>query len=195
VRAATPSNAAELVVPERTTLGREIDALVRRVQRAIEGRIAKDRIGFERLARKVGDPRHALAANKQRLDELDERLGRAYERRRKTARTTLDDLRERLHKRNPLMLLANDRRRIDGLDARLREVARRRLASARSDLAREAAKLDAMSPLRVLERGYALAIVEPDGRVVRSSSDVKTGDVVTVRLHEGRIKTRVEDVS
>ena len=50
-------------------------------------------------------------------------------------------------------------------------------------------KLEALSPLSVLTRGYSVA--QRDGKTVRSSSDVGVGDVITVRLSDGKISATV----
>ena len=55
------------------------------------------------------------------------------------------------------------------------------------------AKLDAMSPLKVLTRGYAMAQTE-GGEVVRSVSQVHTGDQINVSLSDGRLLATVTDV-
>ena len=55
------------------------------------------------------------------------------------------------------------------------------------------AKLDAMSPLKVLTRGYAMAQT-PDGGVVRSVSQLHTGDSIDVCFYDGRISATVTDV-
>ena len=49
----------------------------------------------------------------------------------------------------------------------------------------------ALSPLKVLERGYTL-VEDParEGRVVRSAVEVKDGDILTVRFHDGRRTVR-----
>lgn len=55
-------------------------------------------------------------------------------------------------------------------------------------------QLQIVSPLAVLARGYSL--VEVNGKIVRSTSTVKQGDTMQVRLDKGRLKgliTRVED--
>jgi exodeoxyribonuclease VII large subunit len=44
--------------------------------------------------------------------------------------------------------------------------------------------LSSLSPLSILQRGYAL-IIQPDGGLVRSVSQVKPGDPLTIRLQDG----------
>jgi exodeoxyribonuclease VII large subunit len=50
-------------------------------------------------------------------------------------------------------------------------------------------RLDALSPLRVLQRGYSLALHE--GEVLKSTTQVKTGDELDLRLSDGSIRAKV----
>ena len=54
-------------------------------------------------------------------------------------------------------------------------------------------KLEALSPQKVLERGFSLTL-RADGRLVTGAGDVRTGDRVTVRLHDGGFGAKVEEV-
>ena len=45
------------------------------------------------------------------------------------------------------------------------------------------AKLDAYSPLKTLARGYSMT--EKDGKIVKSTKNLKTGDLVNIRLNDG----------
>ncbi|WP_099203816.1 exodeoxyribonuclease VII large subunit [Scatolibacter rhodanostii] len=55
------------------------------------------------------------------------------------------------------------------------------------------AKLDSLSPLKVLLRGYAVAQKKP-GEIVRSVNQVVVGDTLAVRLSDGMIRTKVEEM-
>lgn len=58
----------------------------------------------------------------------------------------------------------------------------------------DARQLASVSPLAILSRGYSL--VEVNGRIIRSATEVKQGDTMQVRLYKGNIKglvTRVEE--
>jgi exodeoxyribonuclease VII large subunit len=78
---------------------------------------------------------------------------------------------------------------VDELAGRLPDAARRAVETASLRLRACAGRLDAISPLKVLGRGYAIATSR--GRVLKSSSDVKKGDPVSVRLGQGTIECEV----
>jgi len=53
-----------------------------------------------------------------------------------------------------------------------------------------AGRLDALSPLRVLARGYSVTF-DARGHALTSAAQVKPGDQVRVRLHEGELDAQV----
>jgi exodeoxyribonuclease VII large subunit len=57
-----------------------------------------------------------------------------------------------------------------------------------------AARLQDLSPLGILARGYAVCYDESGRRVVRSAREIAPGDVLHLRLNEGSVGCRVEDV-
>ena len=54
-----------------------------------------------------------------------------------------------------------------------------------------AGQLHALSPLSVLDRGYSITFDNQD-RILKKASQVKPGDRIRTRLHEGEIQSRVE---
>ena len=76
VRAATPSNAAEIVVPEREALLRDVRSLERRLNQALDNRIGGLRLRLERLLRPLYGARRVMAPVRERLAELHQRLMR-----------------------------------------------------------------------------------------------------------------------
>ncbi len=212
VRAATPSNAAELVVPERRALVAELAAVDRRLVRAVEVRIERGRIAVDRRAKKLADPRHALAAVHRRLRVLEERLARAARSRLAAPKARRHALRDRLAVLDPRLALARDRSVLVALAARLARAGRAAVTARRRALdrvsaaivpmgkpivAREKARLaagmgrlHALSPLAVLDRGYAIALHGETGRAVRSSSELPSGTEFTLRVADGAVRAR-----
>ena len=66
--------------------------------------------------------------------------------------------------------------RLQGLDLRLRGLGR---------------ALASVSPLATLGRGYAI-VRDAEGRIVRSSDEVRPGDELETRLGRGSLRVRVE---
>lgn len=74
-------------------------------------------------------------------------------------------------------------------ERRLREGAAKSLANAAQRLRITEQAVDMNDPKRILKLGYSITL--KDGKAVRRATDVKTGDVVRTRLHEGEIESTV----
>jgi exodeoxyribonuclease VII large subunit len=193
VRASTPSNAAELCVPDRRSLQAELASHRRALERAMEVRIQRARLRLERLARDLDDPRALLRATRLRFDAVNVRLASGLRSQVRAQRATLDLLHERLVRHDPRWRCAHDRARLHELRGRLQAQARMVVSRPRGRLSEQAARLQALSPLAVLARGYAIALHERTGRALLSAGDAKPGELVRLRLHEGQLRARIEE--
>ena len=68
-RAATPSQAAEMVVPDRAARAVLLARTRLHLTRAMRARLGEHHVVHARAARRLGDPRLAIAAHQQSLDE------------------------------------------------------------------------------------------------------------------------------
>jgi exodeoxyribonuclease VII large subunit len=168
-RAATPSAAAELALPDRDAVESELAALQRALTRAVLERTRDARRTLGGLARalRAHTPTARLAARRARLAALARALVQTGG------------------------ALARERRaRLAPLHARLVASAQRVAAPPRARLATAAARLDALSPLAVLGRGYALAR-NARGEILRDAAQVAPGDDIALRLARGEVAARV----
>jgi exodeoxyribonuclease VII large subunit len=193
VRAATPSEAAELVVADARARRETLARLQGALERAMHARLVEDRGAVERLKNDLADPRFLIVERQQELDELTSRLERTGRRDLGQRRGALETLHRRLSSRHPRAVLALARADLGPLSARLASAARARLGAAEHELGMRSAALHALSPLTVLGRGYAIA-TRDDGRALRRASDVRIGDPVQLKLHEGRLDASVTRV-
>lgn len=172
----------------------DVDRLRRRLEEAQRARLRRERTRIAELERRARahDPRVSLQRDRRRLTALEEHLAIAARERITDERVRFarleDDLRSAMRAK-----LAEESARLGTARARLRSAPEAPLARARGRLVALAGRLDALSPLRVLERGYAITF-GPDGRALRRSSEVRVGDTIRTRLHEGELVARVEAV-
>ena len=172
-RAATPSAAAEMAVPDKQDLGRRISALSVRMDNAVAGILTRARTGLDRLAsaRVLSSPDSLVAGRRDRLDALTHRLAQA----------------------SPAASVRKGRERVEGLSRRLDLSAAARVETAGSELRRLCGQLEALSPLGVLGRGYTL-VQKQDGHLAPRADTVSVGDVVTIRFADGRADAAITDV-
>jgi exodeoxyribonuclease VII large subunit len=189
-RAATPSQAAELVVPDAATRRAALRRSFAAVERAMLAHVYGLRAQVDRRRARLGDPRLVVAERQRELDELLARLFRRTERGLKRRGQTTAGLLSRLFAHHPRVVISAQRSLVSPLAARLMGAFRLGLGKQRERLSAQAARLDALSPLGVLGRGYAIAWSR-DGRALRRSAEAKPGQALLLRLGEGALDVEV----
>jgi exodeoxyribonuclease VII large subunit len=192
VRAATPSNAAEIVVERAdhfwTRIGHAQQRLATSMRRALDRR-AQLAERFESRLRRW--PTGVVMRDRDR-QELALRLERAMLDRTVRLAQRFDGVRRRLERRDVRRVAAELRTRLVAADGRLRALAMRRRMTADARARELAARLHSLSPLAVLGRGYAVCWDGSRTSIIRSARDVAPGDAVRVTLAEGELGCRVE---
>ena len=194
LRAATPSAAAELLVPDGADLSRQLDRLRQRMTTLVTRRLqaAAQRADHWQARLNAQRPQARLARDAQRLESLRRRLYVSISQSNSLRRARLERLQARLTAQHPKLRLTPSRIRIADLRQRMTVAMSRRVERDRLRLAEQARTLHAVSPLATLERGYAIVFDDRDA-VVRRASDVALGERLRVMLGNGEIKVRRED--
>ena len=193
-RAATPSQAAELAVPDGRALAERLDNRRRRLLRCLErqtldldARLQGASTRLERWGRGW------VQREQAHLDELRRRLEQQLRRRLGEPRERLRRLAQRLVASDPRRRVADQRARLHELERRLVQFGKGLTSQLRPRLARAAGKLDALSPLAVLGRGYAL-VRDEAGQVLRDAADTQVGAALELQLAAGRLVVEVQAV-
>lgn len=107
VRASTPSNAAELAVPDRKDLQDRLNHLSRRMAAAQNTRLTRARRDLERLRgnRMLQDMRAPIDDRRMLLDSMQRRMAAALDQQTKSGRVKLARLSAGLHAMSPLKVL------------------------------------------------------------------------------------------
>ncbi len=114
---------------------------------------------------------------------LEQRLGQA--------RQDLGQQQRTLQRLSPQGRIDTGRQRVDDLLRRADQTLAHRLALHRSALAGARARLLTLCPLATLERGYAIVRQRDTGAVVRSVTQVQTGDELAVLVQDGEFGAAV----
>ncbi len=211
-RAATPSNAAEIVLPDLQLVRTELRNHERHAIRSLDVIVTSQRLRLSQLLRRAQSrgPGRQIADVRRTLTARHGALVRTLRTMLRTRRASLTSLQERCDELNPRAAVARQRKLLDGLERRVRSVRlieerrsrvrhsaqglelsmREHLSASRTRLAELAAALSALSPLAVLERGYSIALA-PNGRAIANAADVQVGDVIRVRAHSVRFDASV----
>jgi exodeoxyribonuclease VII large subunit len=189
LRAPTPSAAAELVASTRLSLLEGLSGAEGRLRQAARLTLA---LRARQLHRVEIDParlHRTLGRRMQRVDEMEYALRDGIRVILGSRIRALDAVASRLIQRDVRLQFAAARRRLEACDAAVSQASRLRLSRARGDLAPLAAHLAQLSPLKILDRGYA--IVERDGKIVKTPADAPQDCEIQVRVAQGRFKARV----
>ncbi|WP_448096947.1 exodeoxyribonuclease VII large subunit [Luteibacter yeojuensis] len=194
LRAATPSAAAELLVPDGADLSRQLERLRQRMATLMTRRLeaAAQRADHWQARLNAQRPQARLARDAQRLEALRRRLYVSIGQSNNLRRARLERLQARLAAHHPKLRLTPSRIRIADLRQRMAAAMSRRIERDRLRLAEQARTLHAVSPLATLERGYAIVFDQRDA-VVKRASDINVGDRLRVMLGSGEIKVRREE--
>ncbi len=149
-RAATPSEAAELVVPD----SREIEKNLRSLELRTRQNLFK-----------------AIEYYRKRLESIEKSiLFRKPTERINQYRQTLDELKRSIVAEITHLVTVQSK----SLQALM-------------------GKLDALSPLAILERGYSISSKLPEGKIVRSITDISVGDTLKVLFKDGAAVSEVKE--
>ncbi len=192
-RAATPSQAAEMTVPDVRAELRLLREQELRLRRISTSRLAGESHELSSLLRRLPDPARFIGDLRQGVDDLKTDMTELSLARVRAEHAAVDALEKRLTRRHPRAVLAKERADLVQRRARMEQRLARRMSQEREDLTGLFGRLDAMSPLKVLARGYAIA-THTDGRAVRSSAELTLGEPVHVRIHEGAFSATVTDI-
>ena len=193
-RAATPTAAAEMASPDATEWIQQFVRYQRRLAARIQTQITYHRQALRGLAQRVQHPRQRLLKQAQRLDELEQRLHHARRMSYRHAVSRLAELKAHLQRHSPMQRLMQAYLACSHLSQRLRAAQSLLNERWRGQLASVTRALDAVSPLATLGRGYAIIKRLPDGRLVRTASDVAAGDCIEARLAQGSLLCSIDKI-
>ena len=193
LRAPTPSAAAELITEAQHRIAEHLAELEHRLERAARFQLLQARQRLTRLpvSRTEGRIQALLHRLEQRLDDLSLRREAALSGQLRGYQRYVADLTAAVLRHDPRQGLAQARERLAASRTRLDRALERLLHNSAANVRALNARLQSLSPLAVLDRGYAL-VLDAQGGLVRSTTQISPGDQVTTRLSDGAFTSRVE---
>lgn len=195
LRAPTPSAAAEVVSRNQLELLRQIQNGQQRLEMAMDYFIANRTRRFTQLHHRLQQqhPQLRLARQQTVLERLRQRMSVAVDAQLKRAVSRQQRVTQRLNQQNPQPKIYRAQTRIQQLEYRLAETVRARLSTTRERFGNAVTHLEAVSPLSTLARGYSVTTAT-DGKVLKQTKQVNTGDVLTTRLSDGWVESEVKSI-
>ncbi len=190
LRAPTPSAAAELIAPDTGELLRQLAAAAQFLDRQLGERLGAAKERFADMNRGIleRELRRRTREERQRLDGLEDALGR-------TVKSALQELRSRVDEKGCCLKMAGPARSLELRAQLLRSTgekledllccARERF---RARLRAAEGLLRVLGPEGTLARGYSITM-NSRGEVVTSAGSVPAGERLVTRLSEGMVES------
>ena len=168
-RAATPTAAAEIAVPDIKDVKYKLNQLNLRINKNINDKLKENRLKIDNISKKqvLKSPESIYEIKQMHLDNVIGKLNYA-------SKNIISQNRNRLIKIESKSILKNP----DEVTRAKREI-----------FLRNTDKLKILNPLLTLKRGYSIAKV--DDKVVSSAKDVKSGDQLDIEFDDGTVNTKV----
>lgn len=195
--ARTPTAAAEIVVPKKQDLLRQLGERGQRLQRAgltaliaPSHQLQRRRQSLTRLAVEVHARRRERLANLEGM--LRQRDPREVLRQRERS---LEECRRRLQRSWQAMASRIETGRLgkDSLRERLVALAGRGVRERAGSLQSRGARLSSLAPEQTLKRGYSITLDAGGGGIIRGAEQARKGQSVKVLLSAGRLEATVDE--
>ncbi len=172
LRAATPSNAAELVVKEKKTLVERVQNAQNRLVTYFTHVVDNYKLRVEHA---IASP--VLTRPLERLEEMQQHV---------------DELLERIAQKSS-HLFEVYRNKFKEMENMLLVQFERDFENKKNKISYIAGQLSAFSPLGVLERGYSI-VYAPSGKIINSTKQIKVKDDIKIKLFKGEITSTIKEV-
>jgi exodeoxyribonuclease VII large subunit len=127
---------------------------------------------------------------KYTISTYQDRLRVSLKRKIQLARSRFDTTMNSKVYRDPFRKINEYRITLDNYAKNIQKDIKNKLDKSKLDFSKIAAKLDALSPLKTMARGYS--ITEKDGKVIRSSKELKKGEIVNLKYYDGSKEAMIQ---
>lgn len=195
LRAATPTAAAELAVPNSEDLLERVLQRKIRIQRAISERIEAERKKLTTLQKSYAFryPAQLVRQKEQQLDRLIEDLQRNMKYIIERKKNILQHLEKDMIQNDPKSLIEKCREQIIKNEGLLLQHFINVKKEKQFYFQNLLTKLESLSPLKVMTRGFSLAYTQ-ENKLIKSVTDVSKGDELKVKLKDGSIFCYIENI-
>ena len=214
LRAPTPTAAGELVVPDKESIKSKIDYLHSRAFKNIENKINNHQKELENIKSKglFTNPEEIYELKELDLDNLKSRLEYSANNLIKYKEQDINSIKNSYLLKNPYSMVNKKYDEYSNISYKLKVESESIINKKENRLNRLKnaypiknpnyildknfnkyielfEKLELLNPLNTLKRGYTL--VKHDGKYIKSSKNLKSGDTIEVEFNDGNINTKV----
>lgn len=189
VRAATPTNAAMLVAPDIRDTAQQFSHMRTRVSDLVKHVLYNKKQLFLKVSTRIQHPLTRIQKDQALVERLTQQLIRQFE---KVTHRAQRDLHASFHRLQPALLQHYHQRahfQLLRTQERLLPAAIYLVHQSQSRWQTVHAQLASLNPTLVLKRGYA--VIKSKNQWVTSKSQLKSGDRLTLCLHDGSVDATI----
>jgi len=194
-RAATPTAAAEALIPDALLLQRQVNHFQQSLTTSLLDTIENYQYQVNQNRRLLGDMDSIFTNTTLRLDHVTQKLHKVILAQLEREQLRCKEQFVRLQNNSPVTKLKIQKQRLDHYHEKLLFLFSKSMEKRETQLGQHAALLDAVSPLATLARGYSISskIDSKSGKktLLRDSVQVQQGDRIELRLHKGTFDCEV----
>jgi exodeoxyribonuclease VII large subunit len=190
LRAPTPTAAAELVTEYYFQLEDKLEEWIASLNYLIQARLTEKSQAILFASQNLKSPLTMLKEQSQSLDNVEIRLAAITQSIMSGAKQNLQLAAAQIYQSSALQRFGKHEDRLKNNLNSLNSQIKNLIDKKKLMLASINSNLKAINPLAVLDRGYAI-VMNKNGQALKSSKDLKVGDVVTTRLAEGGFSSNV----
>lgn len=195
LRAATPSAAAELMVPDQQALQQKLDLLSLSLAEKLQYRVEQLQYRLTHASLQLSDPKSALNASQFKLEKIFAQLSVAWKDIQLDRRKRLETIELKLQKLNPVLRLKQEQKKLSQLQYQLLSAWQMQFDSFNQQFQVNVGKLETLSPLSTLSRGYSIARNKDTGKILNTKADLKPQQKFELLLSDGSAECRVESLN
>jgi exodeoxyribonuclease VII large subunit len=173
LRAATPSVAAEIVIPRQEDLKEQLEDAGLRLKNAFGDTVVDAAAECEDALRRLRlGMDHIWELNQQGIESLAEKLARV----------------------NPALVIPEYIKKVTDMARQMAVRIEHFIALKESRFGGIVEKLASLNPLNILSRGYSLTLLLPDKRILKDAADARIGSRIQTKLFNGGLISTVTEV-
>jgi len=194
LRAPTPTGAAEMAVPTVKDINNLLNQYKLRLNKNIKSLVNTKFIELYSLKNSfiLKNPMSLYEMKEQTLDKLLDNLNKNIVVYLNNLKHNLEIDINNLRLVSPDKLIMNNQNIISELKSKLNNIMDKQITNTKHNLEYIINTLKLVNPLNILSNGYSL--VKLDDKVIKSSKDLKLEDKINIKLHDGEVIAKVEEI-
>lgn len=193
LRAATPTGAAKMAVPDRLDLIQHVLSLKTRLFQQTQAQLKHERARLTRVQQSypLQYPERLYRPFIDQLMSLDDKLHVSVNQLVERNELKLTQLSDRLVAQSPMKDIQFEKKSLNNQQHRMTTAIEQLLQQQQRRFQSTVRTLEVLNPLAIMSRGYSIAFNE-EAEIIKSVEQVKAKDQLTIKLTDGLAKVTVQ---